>query len=55
MTTTPFRSSFTVLMAVYHKDCPKLFGKAIHSLFNGVITPNKVVIKSNPILDDVVK
>ena len=59
MTTTPFRSSFTVLMAVYHKDCPKLFGKAIHSLFNGVITPNKVVIVCdgplNSDLDDILK
>jgi glycosyltransferase involved in cell wall biosynthesis len=44
MLTTPFQSSFSILMAVYHKDCPKLFGEAIGSIFNSTITPSKVVI-----------
>lgn len=44
MSPTPFRSSFSVLMAVYHKDCPKLFEKAIHSVFSGDIHPQKMII-----------
>ena len=44
MQTTSFRASFSVVMAVYHKDCPKLFEKAIRSVFSGDILPQKMII-----------
>ena len=39
-----FTDGFAVLMALYYKDDPDIFFKAVHSIFQNTITPNAVVI-----------
>jgi glycosyltransferase involved in cell wall biosynthesis len=39
-----FSDGFAVLMALYYKDDPILFSKAVRSIFDNTIKPNEVVI-----------
>lgn len=44
MTDYSFELSFSVLMAVYKKDSPGLFGRAIKSVFDGSLKPKKLLV-----------
>lgn len=45
---------FTVLMAVYHKDSPELFGRALNSVFTNTLKPDLVIVVADgPLTDEI--
>lgn len=47
-----FKGGFTVLMAVYRKDAPDLFERAVDSVFHNTLSPNQVVLVADGTLSD---